>query len=514
LLFNSYPFLLVFLPLTLLGFFAFARIGTPFAAGLLAFASLVFYGWWSPPYVLLLLASVAFNYSMGVRISKAHARADLRAAKRHLISAVAINLAVLGYFKYANFFLGNIALVTGVHADFARIVLPLGISFYTFTQIAFLVDGYRNKAIEFNPVHYALFVTYFPHLIAGPILHHAEMMPQFRNPLIYRVRAENFAVGLSIFAIGLFKKVVLADGIAPFVGPVFSTTSASPPDLFHAWGGALAYTCQLYFDFSGYSDMAIGLSRLFGIQLPLNFDSPYKALDIVEFWRRWHMTLSRFLRDYVYFALGGNRRGIARRYMNLFVTMLLGGLWHGAGWTFVAWGGLHGVYLIVNHGWRAITISESRVSTNFGRFTARLLTFLAVVAGWVLFRAPDFSTATSVLAGMAGLHGVSLPSAVAVHYPSAASFLARAGVQFTLGGGAEFIRMYAWIMALLALVFLAPNTQEIMGRFRPGLDAAPRVVPGWMQWQPTAGWAIGCAIIAGCGFLSLHRLSEFLYYQF
>ncbi|MGH9648052.1 MAG: MBOAT family O-acyltransferase, partial [Bryobacteraceae bacterium] len=352
-LFNSYPFLLGFLPVTLFGFFAIGQSSRRLAAAWLAFASLVFYGWWNPIYVLLLAASIAFNYTLGVRIARARHRAD-GAAKRWVVLAVAVNLAVLGYFKYANFFVDNFASVARFHPDIAKIVLPLGISFYTFTQIAFLFDAYRGKVIEFNPVHYALFVTYFPHLIAGPILHHAEMMPQFRQRAIYRVNAENFAVGLTIFAIGLFKKTVLADGIAPFVGPLFSTAASSPPSFLDAWGGALTYTCQLYFDFSGYSDMAIGLSRLFGVVLPLNFDSPYKAANIIDFWRRWHMTLSRFLRDYVYFGLGGNRHGLARRYINLFVTMLLGGLWHGAGWTFVAWGALHGVYLMINHAWRAL----------------------------------------------------------------------------------------------------------------------------------------------------------------
>lgn len=513
-LFNSYPFLLAFLPLTLLAFFVIARVGAPFASAALAAASLVFYGWWSPPYVLLLLASVAFNYAMGARIARANARDDSRAARAAVVFAVAIDLAVLGYFKYANFFVGNLALITGLHADLARIVLPLGISFYTFTQIAFLVDTYRDKSVEFNPIHYTLFVTYFPHLIAGPILHHAEMMPQFRSRGIYRAHAENFAVGLSIFAIGLFKKTVLADGIAPFVGTLFGTAATSPPDLFEAWGGAIAYTCQLYFDFSGYSDMAIGVSRLFGIQLPLNFDSPYKATNVIEFWRCWHMTLSRFLRDYVYFALGGNRRGVTRRYVNLLVTMLLGGLWHGASWTFVVWGGLHGVYLIVNHGWRALTRGDFRASTAQGRCAARLVTFVAVVAAWVLFRAPDFPTATTILSSMVGAHGIALPNAIAVHFPAAGTLLKGFGVQFRLGGGAAFVHMYVWIVALLAIVFLAPNTQQIMGRFRPGLDASTHALRVWPQWQPTLRWAIACALVAGCGFLSLHRVSEFLYYQF
>jgi alginate O-acetyltransferase complex protein AlgI len=514
LLFNSYPFLLGFLPVTLFGFFAIGQSSRRLAAAWVAFASLVFYGWWNPIYVLLLAASIAFNYTLGVRIARARHRADGAAAKRWVVLAVAVNLAVLGYFKYANFFVDNFASVAGFHPDIAKIVLPLGISFYTFTQIAFLVDAYRGKVIEFNPVHYALFVTYFPHLIAGPILHHAEMMPQFRQRAIYRVNAENFAVGLTIFAIGLFKKTVLADGIAPFVGPLFSTAGAAPPSFLDAWGGALAYTCQLYFDFSGYSDMAIGLSRLFGVVLPLNFDSPYKAVNIIDFWRRWHMTLSRFLRDYVYFGLGGNRRGLTRRYINLFVTMLLGGLWHGAGWTFVAWGALHGVYLMINHAWRALRKAPPVARSVAGRVAAQSITFLAVVAAWVLFRAPDFSSAMAVLRGMLGVNGVALPAAISVHLPSLAALLAKVGVEFRLGGGAEFLRMCGWLAISLFILFAAPNTQQIMAAFRPALNVEPPQRARRLQWRPNLRWAVGAAALGGCGFLSLHRVSEFLYYQF
>ena len=515
-LFNSYPFLLVFLPVTVFGFFALARASTRLAAGWLTLASLVFYGWWNPAYVALLAASIAFNYAMGIRIARARG-ARQASARKILALAVTFDLLVLGYYKYANFFVDNLSLVADLHPDFARIVLPLGISFYTFTQIAFLVDAYRGKAVEPNPVHYALFVTYFPHLIAGPILHHAEMMPQFRRASIYFPRAEHFAVGLSIFAIGLFKKTVLADGIAPFASPLFASAGSTPPSLIDAWGGALAYTCQLYFDFSGYSDMAIGISRLFGIQLPLNFDSPYKATNIIEFWRRWHMTLSRFLRDYVYFALGGNRHGPERRYVNLFATMLIGGLWHGAGWTFVAWGGLHGVYLIVNHAWRALPRSEARKASGYGavgRIAARLLTFVAVVCAWVLFRSPDFSTAVSILGGMFGQHGVVVPSAVRLHFPGMASLLSAMGVEFRLGGGSELARMTAWIAVSLAIVFFAPNTQQIMARFRPGLGSENVPASPWVAWRPSISWAVACAIVGGCGVLSLHRVSEFLYYQF
>jgi D-alanyl-lipoteichoic acid acyltransferase DltB (MBOAT superfamily) len=512
LLFNSYPFLLVFLPLALLGFFGAARIGARFAAAWLAFASFIFYGWWNPAYVFLLAGSILFNFTMGAWIARTRAR-NASTAGTILAFAVTTNLLVLGYYKYANFFLDNVTLVTGLHHDLSHVILPLGISFYTFTQIAFLVDAYRGKVSEFNLVHYGLFVTYFPHLIAGPILHHAEMMPQFSARSTYRVHAENFAVGLCIFAIGLFKKTVLADGIAPFVAPIFNSGS-TPPALFDAWGGALAYTCQLYFDFSGYSDMAIGLSRLFGIQLPINFNSPYKATNIIEFWRRWHITLSRFLRDYVYFGLGGNRYGIVRRYTNLLFTMLIGGLWHGAGWTFVAWGGLHGLYLVANHAWHAVLPPNEHGRSFAGTRLAHVATFGAVVAGWVLFRAPDFHTATVVLSGMAGLHGVALPHAVVSRFPGLASFLSATGIRFTYGGGSEFVKMYVSLAVLLAIIFFAPNTQQIMAGYRPGLGTESLVPPRVVRWEPKLGWAIAGAIVAGFGVLSLHRVSEFLYYQF
>ena len=346
-LFNSFVFIFVFLPLTLAGFFLLGRFRPGLAAAWLTAASLVFYGWWNPLYVGLLVLSICFNYACGVAIARATAGNDKRRSQRMLIFAVAANLGVLAYYKYANFFLASINPVSGTALSLGEIVLPLGISFFTFTQIAFLADAYYGKVREYSFVHYGLFVTYFPHLIAGPVLHHAEMMPQFAQPATYRFSFENAAVGITIFVIGLFKKVMLADEIGVYAKPVFDTAATGVElTALEAWCGALAYTLQLYFDFSGYSDMAIGLSRLFGVVLPLNFHSPYKAVNIIAFWRRWHMTLSRFLRDYLYIPLGGNRRGVARRYAALLITMVLGGLWHGAGWTFVLWGTLHGVYLV------------------------------------------------------------------------------------------------------------------------------------------------------------------------
>jgi D-alanyl-lipoteichoic acid acyltransferase DltB (MBOAT superfamily) len=517
-LFNSYPFLLLFLPVTALGFFLLARAGHTLAAAWLAVASLFFYGWWNPAYLGLLVGSIAFNYVLGMWIAKAHARGRARDKDLLLVFAVTANLALLGYYKYANFFVQTVDSIAGTAFGVADIVLPLGISFFTFTQIAFLVDAHRGEAREYSFVHYVLFVTYFPHLIAGPILHHKEMMPQFGHASIYRPQAENFAVGITIFAIGLVKKTVLADNVAPFVAPVFDAAAAgSSPTLLEAWGGALAYTCQLYFDFSGYSDMAIGLSRMFGVQLPLNFDSPYKALSISDFWRRWHMTLSRFLRDYLYIALGGNRRGATRRHVNLFLTMLLGGLWHGAGWTFVVWGALHGVYLIVNHAWRELVdrLGLDRQQRAY-RLFAFLCTFLAVVVGWVFFRATSFGAALRILEGMVGMNGVAIPAAIGNAFGPLSVVLLEADVRFTLGGGGTFVRNWLWVGALLAIALLAPNTQQIVARYRPGLDAArPGSRPGarWL-WQPTTGWAVFVACLGAAGVLSLDRVSEFLYFQF
>src|SRR5688572_7644277 len=345
-LFNSPEFIFGFFPITVAIFFWLARYSHVWAAGWLAVASLIFYGWWNPAYVLLLLASIAFNYCGGVYIARLVRDGKRTQAKPLLVVAIGADLALLCYYKYANFFLQVSSDLAGTNLSLGTIILPLGISFFTFTQIAFLVDAYRGYAKEYNFVHYCLFVTYFPHLIAGPVLHHKEMMPQFQQAGTYRINSEDVAVGMTFFVIGLFKKAVLADGIAPYASPLFA--DPGQPDFFSAWGGALAYTFQLYFDFSGYSDMAIGLSRVLGVKLPLNFNSPYKAVNIIDFWRRWHITLSRFLRDYLYISLGGNRKGPTRRYVNLFVTMLLGGLWHGASWSMVVWGALHGLYLVLN----------------------------------------------------------------------------------------------------------------------------------------------------------------------
>lgn len=514
-LFNSYVFLLAFLPITALGFFVIGRRSQLFAAGWLAAASLFFYGWWDVRYLPLLLASITFNYGCA-----SHLRPG-RHIKRKLIlaGAIGVNLGLLVYYKYAGFFAASFAELTGGPRVLLHIVLPIGISFFTFTQIAFLVDTYQGKVVESRFVYYLLFVTYFPHLIAGPVLHHKEMMPQFADRRIYRFSTRALAVGATIFCIGLAKKVLIADNIAPYASPLFDHPDS--PSLLLAWSGVLAYTFQLYFDFSGYSDMAIGLSRIFGVRLPLNFDSPYKSENIAQFWRRWHMTLSRFLRDYLYIPLGGNRHGQTRRYANLMTTMVLGGLWHGAGWNFVVWGFLHGIYLAIHQVWTSIAQNlRFPVDSKLWRACALLLTFVCVCIAWVFFRAPDMDTALTILRGMQGGFGIALPDSIMQRLHTAQPVLTRLGISSYLGGGSAFIESWGWILFAAAVTFLFPNTQEIARRYEPALDFVEHpdnssgVLARTLVWEPTRAWAIALAILALASLLALNRPADFLYFQF
>lgn len=513
-LFNSYAFLFAYLPVTFAGFFFFSRFGKGSGAAWLAACSLFFYGWWDYHYLALLLGSICGNYLAGGYIAR---HAGTPPGKGALIAAVAVNLALLGYYKYADFFLSSANALLGTEWPILGIILPIGISFFTFTQIAFLADAYAGKVTEYRFIYYVLFVTYFPHLVAGPVLHHREMMPQFDEDKNYRPDPSNIAVGLSIFALGLAKKVLVADNLAGYASPVFAAPGDAP-SLLVAWGGALAYTFQLYFDFSGYSDMAIGLSRLFGVRLPLNFNSPYKAWNITEFWRRWHMTLSRFLRDYLYIPLGGNRHGPLRRHLNLLATMVLGGLWHGAGWNFVIWGALHGGFLVVNHAWRDLCrLLPLRLPPAAGRLLGIGLTFVCVVFAWVYFRAPDLATANRIVLGMLGAHGAAVPDALASRLGMLWPMLQGLGVGTYLGGGASFVETWSWITIGAGIAFLFPNTQEIMHRFEPALAAAgTQATPpaNRLSWQPRRRDAVVVGLIFAFGVLALSRPTEFLYFQF
>lgn len=389
-----------------------------------------------------------------------------------LITGVSINLLLLGYFKYANFFVNNINefFETGFHLE--NILLPLAISFFTFQQITYLVDSYKGKGKEYGFNNYCLFVTFFPQLIAGPIVHHREIMPQFENRDLYSLKTRNLSIGMTIFMLGLFKKVVLADSMAVPANEVFQAAENGVElTIFEAWVGALAYTFQLYFDFSGYSDMAIGLARMFGIILPINFYSPYKANNIIEFWRRWHITLSRFLRDYLYIPLGGNRKGELRRYSNLMLTMILGGLWHGAAWTFVWWGCLHGFYLCINHLWIRVKakICDQHLKAAFpARCGGRILTFAAVVIAWALFRAESREGIDTMYAAMFGLNGISLPDYLAVYLQSIAGFISLPAVNYD-GMFHNFIvtndiKVLQNLILMLLLVWFFPNTLQYMHR--------------------------------------------------
>jgi D-alanyl-lipoteichoic acid acyltransferase DltB (MBOAT superfamily) len=522
-LFSSFEFLLGFLPITFVLFYLIGSRSRRAAAAWLAAASLFFYGWWDPRYVLLLVASIVINFSFGVALSRAAISASIDARGRLLFVAIVANLALLSYFKYAGFLFENINALTGVGLVIDRIVLPLGISFFTFTQIAFLVDTYRGNVREFNFVHYVLFVTYFPHLIAGPVLHHKEMMPQFALASTYRLEAESVAVGLTAFFIGLFKKVVLADGVAAYATPVFNAAEAGVSlTFFEAWGGVLAYSFQIYFDFSGYSDMAVGLSRMFGVRLPINFFSPYQARNMTEFWHRWHMTLSRFLRDYLYFPLGGNRKGALRRYVNLMLTMLLGGLWHGASWTFVIWGGLHGLYLVVNHGWHAWLRTRGRPagsSVGWRKALAIAITFFCVTVAWVFFRSTTHTAALAILQSMFGFHGISLPAGLSGIVPWLEILNVRFDGMFH-HGLAQWSNGMIWLGVLAWITWFTPNTQQILDRFSPTLDGhAERFVGArlqWLLWKPHWTHAIYIAVLSviSAAFMLVGSYSEFLYFQF
>ena len=469
LLFNSYEFIFLYLPITFAVYFLLNRFRlTKVGIAWLALASLFFYSWWNIANLPLMMGSILFNYTVGTMLAKGTLERVIR-KKVLLILSIAANLLFLGYYKYADFFLENLNFLLDTKFAFLHLVLPLGISFFTFTQIAYLVDTYRGSSKEYNFINYVLFVTFFPHLIAGPILHHKEMMPQFENLRAKVINWRNISHGLFLFGIGLFKKVIIADTFAGWASPGFEAASLTFTE---AWATALSYTFQLYFDFSGYTDMALGIALLFNIRLPQNFDSPYKSNSIIDFWRRWHMTLSRFLRDYLYIALGGNRKGAFRRHLNLMITMVLGGLWHGAAWTFVVWGFMHGAALVVNHFWRQLGFKMHWL-------LGRLLTFLFVVVAWVFFRAESFTQAMVVLKGMVNWQNTGLLTG---------------GITLALPWGRKEL-----IVLFLTFLFVTiwKNSSEWEKEFQP-------------KWR----WAVAAVVLIVAGIYGLNRVSEFLYFQF
>ncbi len=389
-LFNSFPYILFFLPIAIIVYFMLAkRYPYQITNYWLLICSLFFYSVWNMHYLLLLLLSIGVNYCFSVSLRKWQTY-----RKSILMIGIAFNLILLGYYKYTNFFIDSMNHVTHSNMTFLDIILPLGISFFTFTQIAFLVDCYHNKVKEYQFLHYVLFVSFFPHLLAGPILHHSNMMPQFAEGKRV-INYDNMISALFLFGIGLFKKVGLADTFSIWATYGFDNTTTL--GLIPAWQTSLAYTFQIYFDFSGYTDMAIASALFFNIKFPANFNSPYQALSIQDFWRRWHITLSQFLRDYLYIPLGGSRGSHWQMQLNLLITFLLGGLWHGANWTFVFWGFLHGIASVIHKAWQTI-------GGKLHPILAWFVMFNFINISWVFFRAKTWHDAMKVISGMFDWH--------------------------------------------------------------------------------------------------------------
>jgi alginate O-acetyltransferase complex protein AlgI len=486
-LFNSYQFVFVFMPVTLLVFATLSPKHHTAALVWLTVASLVFYVSWEPRTSWVLFVSIAFNFFIGWKISES----GRAAARWFLIAGVTANLLLLGFFKYAAFAVDIVNLAVDSRYTRPTIDLPLGISFFTFTQIAYLVDAYRREVSDHNPLRYSLFVTYFPHLVAGPIIHHKPVMAQFADPKVSRLHTLNWVVGLILFSIGLAKKLILADPLGELATPVFDAVRlAGDHSIVSCWVGIIAYTFQLYFDFSGYSDMAVGLSLLFGVTIPINFLSPYKATSIIDFWRTWHISLSNFLRDYLYISLGGNRRGPARRYVNLFLTMVLGGLWHGAGWNFIVWGALHGIYLLINHAWHNV------VAIPINRWVGNALTFFAVLIAWVFFRAADLTTALRFLKSMFSLSQL---QHLGEWRWTADPILSASGQIYVTG----------LLAVAAAIALVAPNSAQITAFVASRLDSPD---PDRQGGALTLAAAYG--ILLGIGIVFLGRPSAFLYFQF
>jgi alginate O-acetyltransferase complex protein AlgI len=502
-LFNSAIFLVFFLPLTLIGYQIFARLGRRAMIAWLTFASIVFYSWWNWHFVFVLLGSVLVNFTISKFIARG---AGTKSAKAWMVAGILINLGILGYYKYLFRFLDALDSVGLIHHHWDQVLLPLGISFFTFTQIAYLIDLSQGEAEPQNLVEYSLFVTFFPHLISGPILHHLEMMPQFKERH-FGLRMDDMLVGISWFVLGFAKKCIIADTLANRADHAFQLGPTLGVQ--GAWCGIITYSLQLYFDFSGYSDMAIGLARMFSIEFPMNFNSPYKAVRITDFWARWHMTLTRYLTRYIYnpislavrrSRLRAGKKVSQQAARNLpgfvaliawptMVTMTVAGVWHGAGLKFVIFGALHGIYLTLNHAWRLLRgqAAELRTPSKLGSALSVLLTYACVLVALVFFRASSTDSALHYLAGMIGLHGMSWHDDA---IKASRALLATGG---------------------LMLVWFFPNTQQILGQ-RAAATSQGRW--SWPTWQPTLRWSVAIGVLFFIGLLFVDNTATFLYFQF
>lgn len=494
-LFSTYEFIFLFLPLAFFVYFYLnkKRLTTASKAWLVT-TSLFFYSWWNIAYLPLILVSMLFNYVVGSSLSNGKYTNKRPSRKLILVIGIVSNLTLLGYFKYADFLIDNTNFIAGTQIELLNLALPLAISFFTFQQIAYLVDSYKLETQEYDFLNYAVFVTFFPQLIAGPIVHHKEMMPQFSSNRAKLINYRNILMGLFIFSIGLFKKVVIADTLAAWVSTGFD--SASTLIFFEAWAVSLSYTFQLYFDFSGYADMAIGLALLFNIKLPVNFNSPYKAINIQDFWRRWHMTLSRFLRDYVYIPLGGNRTGEFRTYFNLLATFVIGGIWHGAGWTFIFWGFLHGVAIAIQKAWGLLNIK-------IWGWLSWFITFNFVNIAWVFFRANEWSDATKVLKGMFDFDSIVISEKFKFMHILPEKYLgAFTDVSPNLKAEGSII---CWILCSAVIALFFKNSMEFIKY--PVLLEAKNV-------STINLFLYAILLLIGLSVISLHEYTEFIYFNF
>jgi alginate O-acetyltransferase complex protein AlgI len=542
-LFNSTEFIFAFLPATLVGFYLLGSVSRAWALRWLILASLFFYAWWRPLNLLLIAPSIAINYALARTLQRlAEIERYRRARTAVLLLGIAFNVAFLGYFKYTNFVFGAINDALGTGFVLREIILPLGLSFITFQKIAFLVDVHAGRVKTVRLADYCLFVLFFPQLIAGPIVHYREMMPQF-HAASCRFDRENVAVGLTLFFFGLFKKVVIADSIAGSVSAIYRQAAGGESiSLLMAWMAAVGFTLQIYFDFAGYSDMALGIARFFGIRLPANFDSPLRASSIIEFWLHWHMTLTRFLTAYIYnpLVLALTRRRLARgqpgfsgrnatvgafAQLLMFPTMLtmfVSGLWHGAGYLFLVWGLLHGAYLTLNHGWRLIAPRIWSERSRLGWATRPVsvaLTFVAVAVSMVFFRSETVGSAVDLLRGMAGLNGVALPESVFDHLGPLKGLMQTLHVTSQPWSGADFVTLALGIPALLFIALACPNTLQMLSRYQPALGVKARAIDGrtrdrLLDWSPSLRWAIAMSAIVAIAVALVSGESEFLYWQF
>lgn len=479
-LFNSYEFIFIFFPITFFIYYSFlyvklykiARIG-------LVLASFFFYGYWKLDYLYLLFVSIIVNYLLGILLAEDYSK---RTKFNFLVLGILFNLFLLGYYKYYDFFIKNINYIFSTNFNLLNLVLPLGISFFTFQQIAYLVDSYKGETKEYNFIDYALFVSFFPQLIAGPIVHHKEILPQFNSKENLKFNYKNISIGLFIFSIGLFKKVILADTL----GQLADAGYQNPKNiqLIDAWLAALAFLFQIYFDFSGYSEMAVGLGKFFNIDILWNFDSPLKTNNIQDLWRKWHISLSKFLRDYVYIPLGGSKVSEIRNYINLIITFTIGGIWHGANWTFFIWGFLTGIGIVIHKLWKK--------KYDLPNFFAYPVNFLYFLLGSVFFRANSVSDAIEIFKGMFGFNGIL--------YPKFLSYLDMplTTVEF---GSLLFTKLHKDILSYLVfgivIGFFGKNTKELSDSFKPNFF-----------------YGIFTFMLFTVSVMNLFNVSKFLYFNF